>query len=64
MDIKNNSSITDVDFINFCIKYLLGDDWYIPDPLCHNQVNAIALNEILSKYSKRFKKERKNGQFW
>lgn len=49
--------ITDAEFRKFAIEYLLGEDWYVTDPLGQTQVNEIALSEILSKYSKRFKKE-------
>lgn len=49
--------ITDAEFRKFAIDYLLGEDWCVVDPLGQTQVNEIALAEILSKYSKRFKKE-------
>ena len=49
--------ITDAEFRKFAIDYLLGEDWYVTDPLGQTQVNEIALATILSKYSKRFKKE-------
>lgn len=49
--------ITDAEFRKFAIDYLLGEDWYVVDSLGQTQVNEIALAEILSKYSKRFKKE-------
>ena len=51
------TGITDKEFVNFIIEYLLGKDWYVADPLGHNQVNQIALEEILDKYSKKFRKE-------
>ena len=51
--------ICDADFRHFIINYLLSDDWYVTDPISQEQVNEIALCEILEKYSKRFKKERK-----
>ena len=51
--------ITDSEFRMFIIDYLLGSDWYVVDPLSQNQVNEIALFDILNKYSKKFKKERK-----
>lgn len=49
--------ITDAEFRKFAIDYLLGEDWYVEDSLGQTQVNEIALATILSKYSKRFKKE-------
>ena len=54
------TGISDEEFIYFAIKYLLGDDWYVVDPLGHNQVNQVALEEILYMYSKKFKKEIEN----
>lgn len=51
------SGITEREFVHFIIKYLLGEDWYIVDPLGHNQIIQIALEEILNKYSKEFRKE-------
>lgn len=49
--------ITDREFVVFIIKYLLGEDWYVADPLGHDQINQVALEEILDKYSKDFRKE-------
>ena len=51
------TGITDKEFVNFIIEYLLGEDWYVSDPLGHNQVNQIALEDILYIYSKKFRKE-------
>lgn len=51
--------VSDKEFIAFIIKYLLGEDWYVTDPLGHTQINEIALYEILEKYSKRYRKEKK-----
>ena len=61
------SGITDREFVHFAIIYLLGDDWYVADPLGHEQINQVALNEILNKYSKEYrkeqqKKEKENGK--
>ena len=44
-------------FRHFIIQYLLGEDWYVVDPLGQEQINEIALYEILTQYSKRYKKE-------
>ena len=55
------TGITAEEFVHFAIKYLLGDDWYVADPLGHNQINQVALEEILYMYSKKFKKEIKRG---
>lgn len=43
------------DFANVVIKELLGDDWYVVDPIPAEQINIIALEEILEKYSPRKK---------
>ena len=51
------SGITEREFIKFSIRYLLGDNWHVVDPLGHNQILQIALEEILDKYSKKFRKE-------
>lgn len=53
------TGITEREFIKFAIKYLLGDNWYVIDPLGYNQTIQMALEEILHKYSKKFKKELK-----
>jgi hypothetical protein len=49
--------ISDAEFRKFIIKYLLGDDWYVSDPLGPTQINEIALHEILEKYSRKYKKK-------
>lgn len=51
--------ITDAEFRRFIIDYLLGENWYVVDPLGPTQINEIALYEILEKYSKRYRKEKK-----
>ena len=59
--------ISDAEFRRFIIDYLLGEDWYVVDPIGQTQINEIALYEILEKYSKRYRKEckgRKRGMRW
>ena len=51
--------ISDTEFRAFIIDYLLGEDWYVVDPLGQNQINELAMDEILEKYSKRYRKEYK-----
>ena len=51
--------ISDKEFVDYIIEYLLGKDWYGVDPLGGNQINEIALYEILNKYSKQFRKEQR-----
>lgn len=55
------TGISDTEFVKFAIKYLLGDDWYVVDPLGYSQVTQLALEDILFKYSKQFKKEYKKA---
>ena len=52
--------ISDTEFRAFIIDYLLGEDWYVVDPLGQTQINEIALYNILEKHSKRFRRERRN----
>ena len=54
------TGITDVEFVYFIIKYLLGEDWYVVVPLGHDQINQTAVEDILYTYSKKFRKELKN----
>ena len=54
------TGISDREFVNFAIKYLLGDNWYVSNPLGHEQINQVALEEILTNYSERFRKELSN----
>lgn len=53
--------ISNAEFRQFIIDYLLGKDWYVADPLGQTQINEIALYEILEKYSKQYKKEYKEN---
>ena len=52
--------VSDKEFRTFIIDYLLGEDWYVVDPLGQTQINELALYKILKKYSKRYRKECKN----
>lgn len=54
------TGISEREFIKFAIKYLLGDDWYVVDSLGYNQTIQMALEEILDRYSKEFRKELSN----
>ena len=45
--------------IKFLIKYLLGNDWYIDYSANQNQVNTHAIDAILTKFSKKYKIEKK-----
>lgn len=54
--------MTDAEFRQFIIDYLLPDNWYVSDPLGQTQINEIAIHEILNKYSKKFRKECKHNK--
>ncbi len=45
--------------LRFLKDYLLGERWYVATSENTEQVNAAIVWEILSKYSKEFKKEKK-----
>ena len=44
-------------------NYLLGDSYYIVDPVSPKQGNAIMVEDILKLYSKRYKKEAKKREY-
>lgn len=46
--------------VNFLKDYLLGEDWYVVNPVNTEQCNAQAVHEILYKYSREYRKEYKN----
>ena len=54
--------VSDAEFRAFIIDYLLGEDWYVVDPIGQTQINEIALYEILEKYSKRYWKEKRRNR--
>ena len=45
--------------LSFLTDYLLGENWYVVDPISPKQVNTNRVHEILWKYSKRYRKEYK-----
>lgn len=47
--------------LDFLTDYLLGEDWYVVNPLCAEQINVEIVNEILLKYSKKYRKEYKKN---
>lgn len=51
--------MSDTEFRHFIIQYLLPENWYVVDPIGQSQVNEVAINEILTKYSKKFRRENK-----
>ena len=46
--------------LDILTSYLLGDNWYVVDSMNTKQVNAIITEQILDKYSKKWKKDWKN----
>ena len=46
--------------LNILIDYLLGDDWYVVMSMGVEQVNACAVEQILDKYSKQWKRDWKH----
>ena len=46
--------------LDILINYLLGDDWYVVDPMSTEQVNVCAVEQILDKYSKQWRKDWKH----
>ena len=54
--------MTDAEFRQFIIDYLLPDNWCVSDPLGQTQINEIAIYEILNKHSKKFKNECKHNK--
>ena len=45
--------------LDFLTDYLLGENWYVVDPIGPKQVNTNRVHEILWKYSKKYRKEYK-----
>ena len=43
--------------LSFLTDYLLGENWYVVDPISQKQVNTNRVHEILWKYSKKYRKE-------
>ena len=50
-------SMEDKKALEFLTDYLLGENWYVVDPISPKQVNTNIVHEILWKYSKRYRKE-------
>ena len=47
---------TGLDFLQY---YLLGEDWYIVNPVNNEQANSQVVHEILMKYSNQYRREYK-----
>lgn len=50
------------DALYFLTDYLLGEDWYFVNPLKVKQGNCEIVHAILEKYSKKYRKELKEGK--
>lgn len=48
--------------LDFLQEYLLGEDYYIVNPMPNIQANCEVVHDILYKYSKQYRKERKQWQ--
>lgn len=42
--------MTDAEFVQIMKDYFLGEDYYVADPLGHEQINTIVACEIISRY--------------
>lgn len=61
-DDKENTKkigLTDAEFRSIIIDYLLGEDWYVVDPVPQVEANKIALCRILERYSKKYRKQKR-----
>ena len=43
--------------LGFLCNYLLGEDWYVVNPVNTEQCNTQLVHEILMKYSREYRKE-------
>lgn len=43
--------------VYFLRNYLLGEKWYVVNPVSHEQCNTQMVHEILMKYSREYRKE-------
>lgn len=43
-------SMTDAEFVQIMLDYFLGEDYYVADPISHEQINTIIACEIISKH--------------
>lgn len=39
--------------LDILIKNILGEDWYVTIPMCQEQVNTVAVQEILYKFNSK-----------
>ena len=43
--------------LRILVRYLLGENWYIADPVGGKQANSIIVDTILKQYSSKYRKE-------
>lgn len=43
--------------LHILVRYLLGENWYIADPVGGKQANSIIVDTILKQYSSKYRKE-------
>ena len=59
---------SDAEGLQILIKHFLGYNWYVIDPLGHEQLNTEAIYEILSKYpnaeQEQEKRRKKKADFF
>lgn len=48
------------DAIHILCQGLLGENWYIVDPMGSSQANIIIVDEILYKYNKQYRKKQRD----
>ena len=52
--------MTDSEFVEWAIRILLGDGWYTDAPVSQNQVNEIAMEDIIFRKCGMEAKDRKD----
>ena len=53
--------MTDAEFVEWAIRILLGDDWYTDAPVSQDQVNEIAMEDIIFRKCGMEAKDRKGS---
>jgi hypothetical protein len=48
--------------VDFLQNYLLGEDWYVINPISTQQANTEVVHTILYKYSRKYRKEWKRAR--
>ena len=45
-------TLTDKEALDFLKDHILGEDWYVVDPMPNKQVNPFVVNDIIEKYNR------------